>query len=301
MKICFAGRHHFQTQTGIQNTHTPLLPQSVNTCVTHFIQNIRQLVFFHAISRILHFYTKYSVLFVNADKDPARSGLAFNSMDTGILYKRHQCKFRYPYCRTIRRHTQLIRKSVPKTVFLKSQVGFNKFHLLPDLHIVNAPVYVLPLHDGKLFHHIRGLIFSFQNTVHTDTLQRVEKKMRINLTSQGKKFRTLPGYIHLLLLQLVLIHCLDQIIHPDRHAVVIQHQAPDLILAAHPGKLRHAILTQALKYMAELPYPDRYRSVDLPHQKPGQNDVDKQQGTDQYNILPQEWQYTAGCFQHINL
>ena len=38
--------------------------------------------------------------------------------------------------------------------------------------------------NGILFHHIRGLIFSFQNTVHTDTLQRVEKKMRINLTAQ---------------------------------------------------------------------------------------------------------------------
>ena len=171
-------------------------------------------------------------------------------MDAGIFHKRNYRQFGNVDAKTCLIHLQFIRQSVPKTIFLQSQISLDKLHLFSDLHRIRRPVYILAFHDCKLFHHLCNFQFIAKDTMHSYTLQCIKQKMWINLTVKCKKFCILSGDIHLLFLDAVLIDSLNQIVGPYCHPVIVFHEPADLITAADLVDPAKFLVSHIVKYLA---------------------------------------------------
>ena len=87
--------------------------------------------------------------------------------------------------------------------------------------------------------------------MHADALQRIKQKMRIDLAVQREQFCILSFHQHLLFFNLILIHNLNEFICSRNHAVVIAHQASNLIFSTHIRNRHQMFPADCLKHFAE--------------------------------------------------
>ena len=137
--------------------------------------------------------------------------------------------------------------------------------------------------------------------MHADALQRIEQKVRVNLAVECKKLRMLPGDIHLLLLQPILIHRLNQFVGPVHHTVIILHQRTDLILSPNTRNGYQTILIHTLKGLPQFPDSRGQRPVDCHHEGQRKYRIDQHKKQNQGRVLQHAVHNICLRFQCINL
>ena len=169
---------------------------------------------------------------------------------------------------------------------MQPQIRLHKLHLLANLHRIRRPIDILPLHDGKFFYHLCDLMLIPEYTVHSYTFQRIKQKMGINLAMKCQKLCILSCDIHLLLSDTVLVDCLNQLVCPRRHSVIVFHQPANLITAADCVNLAELLILHLVKHLAELLDSHGERTVQFFHQQPRKNRVGKNKQRYQRQIFP---------------
>ena len=202
---------------------------------------------FHTAAGILNFQNELFILFKSTNIYPAICGFLLDSMDAGILYKGNQCQFWNQIFSCLIFHINFKVESITKTILLQIQISIDELHLFFYRDIVRYPVHILTFQDSQPLYHMGCFCFLLQKAVHSDTLQNIEKKMRINLTLQRQQFSILPFDVHFLFLQTVCIHRSNQFVDTSCHIVIVFHQRTDLILTLNFTDFMQAIRIGLIK------------------------------------------------------